>query len=263
MEGYEGAPPPPDEDILKQLEWFKAHEKGINLRAKLRLYSTIDASVPRLVKIAPAAFAELRKLYSSAWVLRARYASCQANYQGSYADRFNELDSAVVSQQKRLAVDNILRVALQKKVNELNADLEAVYNRMAFYFEVQSRMKDEMEQGKQIEQKRGETLWNYGFNATYKKDGVSINTQSTQVRPEAAVGHGKAVALFPENHSQLIVGWTIRSDWNYNNGWWMKVSDQIILRHKAEVAFWSILSSFAEWTIEIYTVDDALYKFDR
>jgi hypothetical protein len=127
MEGYVGQSPSgpwTPEKIMDAQQWFKAHEKGIYIKAKLNHYSTIVASYPRSIDVSPDVFVELRQLYTTIWDVRSRYASTPEYYRNQLKMEYTNVNYGVVSHQDILVTDAEKRSSYLQKANLLLSDLQ-------------------------------------------------------------------------------------------------------------------------------------------
>ena len=268
LEGYTGiAPSGPwnPQTILDALKWFKANEKGENMKAELKHYSTIIPGYPRTIPINPQIFVELSLLYTQLWDIRARYDSLPKSYQDQYKVPFNTLNLGIVSNQDTLVENPILRKSYQQQAQILKADLDDVVARMDFYFAVKKSLQDNPEphQNQKINETTGVNKWLYGFDRYLKSDAVVINHVVYNSRKGPRPSHRQLSFEFGPDSRYLIVGWemiSIRTDGH--NGSWRKTVPQILLTNHASVLVESSYDRTLNWRLAIYYVDANDYQFE-
>ncbi len=265
MEGYEGtAPSGPwtPEVIFKALEWFKAHEKGNYLEAKLRHYSTIDPKYPRTINIAPAVFVELKQLYAKVWDIRSRNDSAPEYYQEQYKESFRAVTYGVEASQHELANDLDKRQELQQHADILLSNYDDVFARMDFYLKVKNIAGSEPAKDQVIEEGTGQQVWNYGFDVYNKSGAVVIHQTKLNYKEDWHVGHREKTFEFGPDGQYLIVGWKVISNWgDGTNGSWYKAINQILLTDHAAVHVKSIYDRGCDWSLVLYYVDSKEYQF--
>lgn len=266
MDGYSGTPPSgpwTPEKILQALEWFKANEHGVALRAKLDHYSTIDPSYPRTVDVPPDAFVDLRTLYSDVWTIRSEYASCPRHYQDQLKKEYQTLDYGVVANQAVLVSDSNKRQDYQAKADALSAKLNDVFSRMDFYFKVKSAVSSEPAKDQRIDETSGgQQTWLYGFSTYPKSTAVVIHSQTQNYHDSWHVGWREKTLGFGPDGNSLIVGWQVIANWQdgTDGGWW-KAKDQILLTDQSAVHVKSLYDRGCDWSVAVYYVDAKDYQF--
>lgn len=265
MEGYEGvAPEGPwtPEKIMETLNWFKKNATGTPLRAKLRHYSTLDPNYPYTVDIVPDVFVELQRLYLKVWDVRSRYHSCPARYQSQFTNAFNALDAGVTSKQSLLPIDPVQRRDYERQADILLALLKDVMDRMDFYFEVLNAVRTEPAINSPIEEGVGQQAWLYGFNTYPKSQAVTINSTTLNYKDDWHIGWREHTFGFGPDHTYLIVGWKVVSNWtDGTNGQWEKKVDQILLTNQAAVHVQSLYDRGCDWSFVVYYVNAKDYQF--
>jgi hypothetical protein len=263
MDGYEGTSPSgpwTPEKILEALAWFKAHEKGIYTRAELMHYSSLDPKLPRSVDIAPEVFVALRKLFDALWTVRALYHSCPANYQRPFTERFHDLDHEVTGRQSALPTDTDLRVACQKRTDDLRAELTAVFDRMDFASKVRDAIGGEPGQGHSTDDS-GRRSYFYGYNSYPRSSAVAIKMDSESYSDVWQIGWREHTFDW-QHQDRLIVGWEVVSNWaDGTNGIWRQDSAPILASHRANVYVKSWYDRGCNWTLNVWWVDAKDYDF--
>ncbi|WP_035800048.1 hypothetical protein [Crocosphaera chwakensis] len=268
LEGYTGtAPSGPwsPQTILDALKWFKANEKGENMKAELKHYSTIIPGYPRTIPVDPRIFVELSLLYSQLWDIRARYDSLPKYYQDQYKVPFNTLNLGIVSNQDTLVTNPTLRKSYQQQAQILKADLDDVAARMDFYFEVQESLKNNPEPpaNHKINESKGVNKWMYGLDQYLKSDAVVIHKNQYNFKKGVKIGHSHHTFEFGPDSRFLIVGWEVVSNrTDGHNGSWRKTVSQIILRNHATIMVESGYDRAMNWSLIVYYVDAKDYQFE-
>jgi len=267
MNGFSGTPPAgapwsPD-SILKALDWFKANEQGVPSRAKLEHYSALDPSYPVTIPVAPAAFVELRTLYSDVWAIRSKYASCPGVYRDSFKKDFQALDNGVVANQSNLASDSQMLRDYQNQADQLGQKLEQVFARMDFYFKVKAAISQEPDRGSSNEENDGgQQVWSYGFESYPQSPAVNIHSQTQNYKNDWEVGHQSHSFQFGPDNNCLIVGWKVQSNWgDGTNGSWAKASGTILLSNNSSISVTSNYDRGLDWSVTIDYVDAKDYQF--
>ncbi|MBB4661163.1 hypothetical protein [Conexibacter arvalis] len=265
MEGTDGDYPgggqwTPDK-VIEALAWFKQHQRGVYLTALLCHYNTIEPSYPRTVDVAPQAFAELRRLYLSAWDVRAQYASCPPHYKEQLSGEFRTFTSRLEASKDDLVTDVKLRGDMQQACDLLGARLKAVYDRLEAYLRVTQAVRDEPRKDEAIEEGTGRQSWLYGIRDWVKSDAVTIHRNDSRYEEKWQIGWREATIGF-SNSKALVVGWEVVSDWgDGTNGQWWKTTEQNLLRDQAYVHVKSQYDRGCAWTLHVYYVDAVDYQF--
>lgn len=266
MEGYEGTPPGAPwtpEKILEALKWFKENEVGIDLRAKLKHYSTIEPEYPRTVDVDPDAFIDLRQLYTKIWCIRSRYTSLPVYYQDQLKQKYIDVDSGVEAHQNTLPVDANQRHEYQGKADELLSMLNDISARMDFYYKVLELVSTEPGNGQEItETATGQQIWLYGFSTYSKSQAVTIQKWESRYHEDWQIGFREHTFEFGPDGNYLLVGWQLVSNWGDGmNGTWMKTIDRILLTNHAAVHVKSQYDRGCDWSVSFYFVDAKDYQF--
>jgi hypothetical protein len=265
MEGIEGDPPGgpwTPEKIIEALNWFIAHEKGVDMSAKLRHYSTLDPNYPRTIDVSPDAFVDLRELYTVLWECRGLFDSLPDYYQKQMKLRELAFDSSVTSNQHELATDADLRADLLKKGLTLLNDLDSVNARMAFYYKVVAVVGTEPPMNQVIEEGSGQQTWAYGFSSYPQSPAVVIHQTALRYQDSWHVGWREKTLEFGTNDGYLIVGWNVVSNWtDGTNGQWWKAIGTILLTSHGAVHVKSEYDRGCDWTVNYYYVDAQDYQF--
>ncbi|ACB54439.1 hypothetical protein cce_5093 [Crocosphaera subtropica ATCC 51142] len=268
-EGYTGtAPSGPwnPQTILEALKWFKANEKGENMKAELKHYSTIIHGYPRTIPVDSRIFVELSHLYNQLWDIRARYDSLPKYYQHQYKLPFNTLNLGIVSNQDTLVTNPTLRKSYQQQAQILKADLDDVVARRDFYFEVQESLKNNPEPpaNHKINESKGVNKWLYGFDRYLKSDAVVIHTTVYNFRkgPKPAIHTQHTFEFGPESRYR-IVGWEVVSNRiDGHNGSWRKIRSQILLTDYAGILVESGFDRAMNWSLIVHYVEAKDYQFE-
>ncbi len=265
MRGYDGNNPSgpwTPETILNALKWFKENEKGANLQAKLKHYSTIDPNYRRDINVLPEVFVELRQLYTKVWDIRSKYASIPTYYQDQLKQEYVALDSGIQANQDVLVIDKATRDDYQNKADILISNLNDIAARMDFYFKVKDVASSEPANGKKISEGRGQQTWSYGYSVYAKSDAVVIHNTQLNYKAGSHVGYREHTFEFGPYGNYLIVGWEVISHWgDGTNGSWWKAIDQILLTDYAVVRVKSKYDRGCNWSLKIYYVDAKDYQF--
>lgn len=265
MEGYDGVSPSgpwTPEKILEALTWFKSHEQGISLKAKIKHYSTIDPTYPRTVDVEPEAFVDLRQLYAKVWDIRSRYQSCPDYYRQQLSKEYSDLIYGVEANQSILATDLNKRLGYQQKADILLSKLDDIAARMDFYFKVVNAVSTEPGNGAEIVEGTGQQSWLYGFSTYAKSGAVVINSIRMNYSEAYRIGWRENTFEFGPNSNNLIVGWQVISNWGDGlNGSWWKAINQILLTDHAAVHVKSQYDRGCNWSLIVYYVDAKDYQF--
>lgn len=265
MEGCQGTSPIgapwTPEKIIEALHWFKSNEQGVKLETKLYHYNTIDHSYPRSIPVAPEVFVDLRKLYTTLWDIRSGYASLPEYYRQQVETEFSDVNDGITASQNKLATDADKRREYRQKADSLRSDINDVYARMDFYFEVLSRVGTEPKKDEHITEGKDQQTWLYGFATYTKSDAVLIQSTTLTYKKSAHAGWREKGLEFA-NDAYLIVGWQVVSNWgDGTNGSWWKTDDQILLESRGGVHVKSKYHRGLDWTVIFYYVDKADYEF--
>lgn len=265
MEGYQGtAPSGPwtPEKIFEALTGFKANEKGVDLEAKLKHYSTIEPSYPRKIDVTPDVFVELRQLYTKLWDIRSRYASIPGYYQDQLKNDYTTLDYGIVSNQEILVSDEAKRSVYQQKADSLMSVLSDITARMDFYFKVKKVVSTEPGNGQEIKEGKGQQTWLYGYSTYSKSNAVVIDSTKLNYSKKGHIGHREHTFEFGPQGNYLIVGWQVVSNWgDGTNGSWWEATNQILLTDYAAVHVKSQYDRGCDWSLIIYYVAAKDYQF--
>jgi hypothetical protein len=265
MEGTDGDYPGggdwTPEKVIEALGWFKRNQRGVYLTALLHHYNTLEPAYPRSVDVPPQAFAELRRLYLSAWDVRAQYGSCPSHYKEKLSGEFRQLTTRLEASKEDLVTDLQLRGDMQQACDLLGARLKAVYDRLEAYLRVTQLVKDEPGKDRPIEEGQGQQVWLYGIRDWVKSDAVVVHRNDSRYEEKWQIGWREATIGFSSSKA-LVVGWEVVSDWNDGtNGQWWKTTDQNLLKDQAYVHVKSQYDRGCAWTLHVYYVDAADYQF--
>lgn len=248
--------------VLEALDWFKKHQQGKPLEAKLRHYSTLAFQYPQSINVAPDVFVALRQLYTKLWEIRSRYAACPSLYQKQLTDEYNAFDAGVVANQDVLATDAAKLLDYQQKADDLLPKLQAVNDRMEFYSKLKNLVSTEPGNGQEMSVGSGQPTWLYGYSAYPKSAAVVIQSTELSYKAKPHVGRRENTLDFGPNAEFLIVGWQVISHWeNNSNGSWWKATNQILLTDYAAVHVRSKYDRGCNWSLVIYYVDAKDYQF--
>jgi hypothetical protein len=248
---------------MEALAWFKDHEKGVKLQAKLSHYNTLDPNYPRAISVPPDVFVDLRVLYTKVWDIRSAYSSLPSYYQNQFKDDYTNFDSGIIAKQSILATDATERLAYQQKAETLRAQLADVYARMDFYFKVKAVVGTEPGNRQEIEEKAdGPQTWLYGYAVYTKSPAVVIHTTELHYSDVWHIGWREHTFEWGPDQNYLIVGWQVFSNWgDGTNGSWWKAIDQILMTSHGAVHVKSQYDRGCDWTVRFYYVDAKDYEF--
>ena len=266
MDGYDGTPPSgpwTPEKVMEALAWFKGHEKGVKLQAKLSHYNTIEPNYPRTVNVPPDVFVDLRVLYTKVWDIRSAYSSLPSYYQNQFKNEYTNFDSGVIANQSIFVTDATERLAYQQQAEALRAQLGDVYARMDFYFKVKAVVGTEPGNGQVIEERADQQQsWLYGFSVYTKSTAVVIHTTELHYSDSWHIGWREHTFEWGPDQNYLIVGWQVLSNWgDGTNGSWWKAIDQILMTSHGAVHVKSQYDRGCDWTVRFYYVDAKDYEF--
>ena len=265
MEGYEGVAPGAPWTLEKAqaaLQWFKEHEKGSHLQAKLKHYNTLMPLYPRSVDVDPDVFAALRHLYETVCTLRARFNSCPQQYRDSFRQDYAAVNDGVVTHQAQLPRDASKIASYQAQADALMSKLDVVFDRMDFYLEVKARVNSEPAKSVAVNEGTGQQSWLYGLKGD-ASSAVVVNATHYHY-------HGTGTTLGWETHpfehkadpKSLIVGWEVTSNYrDGSNGSWSKGTDHILLSNYASLTVTANFNRCLDWSFTVYTVPAADYEF--
>jgi len=272
----EGTP----EEVTRALDWFKENEVGKPFVVKLRHYSTLDRNYPRTINIDPEVFADLNRLYTNLWEVRALYSSLPEGYSQRHKmkdkpnqnlkDAYGRFDTAVTTNREVLGTDMRLRNDLTTAGSELASELRIICARRAFFEEVQSRQKYEPPTGQMIGCQTD--AWKYGYSpadpymaqvATAVPGAVQIENLPRSFSPNWELAKRQSTAFAFNDPTKLIVGWTVISNWggDHNGEWWKATNGPILLNTQGVVGVRGEETRGTNWTVIFYYVNANDYQF--
>jgi hypothetical protein len=251
--------PTTPEEVLKALDWFKANEVGVPLRAQLNHYSSLHPQYSRTLAIDPAVFDELHALYNTYFRVESKFSACPATYQSSLQDRYDAFTGKVSSRQAQLPEDAGLRADLRATGSSLLGDLDKVFARWELWSTVQQM--SEPNQGDQHDDDGATRSWRYGLSG-WSGTGVDISTHSWEYADVWQIGWREHNFDW-RNDDELVIGWEMYSNWgDGTNGFWKKTADHRILLSSSAAAY--VKSQYdrgCSWRFTVWTVPKALFRF--
>lgn len=251
--------PTSPEQVIQALDWFKANEAGVPLRAQLNHYSSLRPQYSRSVPIDPAVFDDLHALYTTYFRVQSKFAACPPTYQHALQDGYDDFAGKVASHQGQLPGDAGLRTRLREAGGALLAELDKVSARWQLWSTVQGM--SETNQNDEHHDDGQTRAWRYGLT-TWPGPGVDVASHSWEYGDSAQFGwreHG----FDWSNDAELVIGWEMYSNWgDGTNGFWKKTSDhRILLSSSAASYVKSEWGRGCNWRFTVWTVPKAQFRF--
>jgi len=279
------------EDVINALNWFKRKEQGQPYMAKLVHYSSIAPGYRRTIPYDPEVFAELKRLYGHLWEVRALEKALppvfwevqeeldkarRPGFKETLRKTIDNFISEVENNQTALVTERQLRNELRSKGQEFVSILGNAAARKAFFDEVMSCRQSEEATGSRNRCRSALEPWEHGYtpdqpywaqvvraaNGAVDINSVKRDLDVTYNLGKHGLGNRQEASLAINDPKQLIVGWTVKSNWGDTNGsWWKETGSPILLSTRGAVRAQGEPTRGTNWTVTYYVVNTPDYPF--
>lgn len=251
------------DDIPSALSWFNDPKNTENIpqKAFITHYSEIVPNFPQTVPVESSIFVAIQNLYALNNLVKDRYLNCPGSYASEYTSDYTNLQNTIFSNSSELPNNMNLITKATEDANSLLSNLNNVYDRNDFYRETQSEQSKEPKKSSANDAEHSNS-WSYGYNSTTPPvKNVPIQSHTLSYNKDWKSGHRNHVFDSGTENTELIVGWSIKSD-KGDNGSWTKNVDTILLGHQLEITLESDFDRGIDYSVTYYTVPSQLFNFN-